>query len=179
MDKSILNWGPVSLTRRNHGLEHATLNLLAKKQPGVFTGHSDHRGFWIIGNVSTDLLLETVREALERMKAGEKSLAIHQNCGTNFVTTGLVAGSMTWLFTLVGANSFKKRMNRWSTLVMVSTIAAVLAHPLGFKMQEKQLVLISCIDNLVKGASGQAVQNMNIMIGCPETTALAMAPLYP
>jgi N-acetyl-gamma-glutamyl-phosphate reductase len=50
---------------------------------------------------------------------------------------------------------------------------------IGFKMQEKQLVLISCIDNLVKGASGQAVQNMNIMIGCPETTALAMAPLYP
>jgi hypothetical protein len=137
MDKSILNWGPVSLTRRNHGLEHATLNLLAMKQPGAFTGHSDHRGFWIIGNVSTDLLLETVREALERLKSGEKSLAIHQNCGTNFVTTGLVAGSMTWLFTLGRASSFKKRANRWSTLVMVSTIAAVLAYPLGFKVQER------------------------------------------
>ncbi len=137
MDKSILNWGPVSLTRRNHGLEHATLNLLVRKQPGVFTGHSDHRGFWIIGNVSTDLLLETVREALERLKAGEKTLAIHQNCGTNFVTTGVVAGSMTWLFTLGRASSFKKRVNRWSTLVMVSTIAAVLAYPLGFKVQER------------------------------------------
>lgn len=137
MDKSILNWGPVSRTRRNHGLEHATLNLLSRKQPGVFAGHSDHHGFWIIGNVSTDLLLETAREALERMKSGEKSLAIHQNCGTNFVTTGLVAGSMTWLFTLGRANSFKKRMNRWSTLVMVSTIASVLAYPLGFKVQER------------------------------------------
>ena len=41
------------------------------------------------------------------------------------------------------------------------------------------LIVMSAIDNLVKGASGQAVQNMNIMIGCPETTALAMAPLYP
>ncbi len=50
---------------------------------------------------------------------------------------------------------------------------------IGFRMQGKQLVLISCIDNLVKGASGQAVQNMNIMLGCPETTALDMAPLYP
>jgi N-acetyl-gamma-glutamyl-phosphate reductase len=50
---------------------------------------------------------------------------------------------------------------------------------IGFKIQEKQLVLISCIDNLVKGASGQAVQNMNIMLGFPETTALDMAPLYP
>lgn len=137
MEKSILNWGPISLTRRNHGLEHATLNLLAKKQPGAFVGHSDHRGFWIIGDVSTDLLLATVREALERMNAGEKSLAIHQNCGTNFVTTGLVAGSMAWLFTLGKANSFKKKINRWSTLVMVTSIAAVLAYPLGFKMQEK------------------------------------------
>jgi N-acetyl-gamma-glutamyl-phosphate reductase len=50
---------------------------------------------------------------------------------------------------------------------------------IGFKIQGKQLVLISCIDNLVKGASGQAVQNMNIMLGCPQTTALDMAPLHP
>ena len=33
-------------------------------------------------------------------------------------------------------------------------------------------VVISCIDNLVKGASGQAVQNMNIMFGLDETTGL-------
>jgi N-acetyl-gamma-glutamyl-phosphate reductase len=33
-------------------------------------------------------------------------------------------------------------------------------------------VVISCIDNLVKGASGAAVQNMNLMFGFPETTAL-------
>lgn len=50
---------------------------------------------------------------------------------------------------------------------------------IGFRMQGRQLVLIACIDNLVKGASGQAVQNMNIMLGCPETTALDMPPLYP
>jgi N-acetyl-gamma-glutamyl-phosphate reductase len=50
---------------------------------------------------------------------------------------------------------------------------------IGFKIQGKQLVLISCIDNLVKGASGQAVQNMNIMLGYPQTTALDMAPLHP
>ena len=33
-------------------------------------------------------------------------------------------------------------------------------------------VIISCIDNLVKGAAGQAVQNMNIMFGLPETAGL-------
>ncbi len=33
-------------------------------------------------------------------------------------------------------------------------------------------VVISCIDNLVKGAAGQAVQNMNLMFGMPETMGL-------
>ena len=40
-------------------------------------------------------------------------------------------------------------------------------------------VIISCIDNLVKGAAGQAVQNMNIMFGFPETAGLEAIPLYP
>lgn len=40
-------------------------------------------------------------------------------------------------------------------------------------------IIISAIDNLVKGASGQAVQNMNVMAGLPETTALTQAPMFP
>jgi N-acetyl-gamma-glutamyl-phosphate reductase len=35
-----------------------------------------------------------------------------------------------------------------------------------------RVLLISCLDNLVKGASGAAVQNFNLMYGYPETTAL-------
>lgn len=42
-----------------------------------------------------------------------------------------------------------------------------------------RLIMVSAIDNLVKGASGQAIQNMNIMCGLPETTGLANAPLFP
>jgi N-acetyl-gamma-glutamyl-phosphate reductase len=38
--------------------------------------------------------------------------------------------------------------------------------------QQRRLVVVSTIDNLLKGASGQAVQNMNLMCGFPETTAL-------
>ena len=41
------------------------------------------------------------------------------------------------------------------------------------------VVVLSVIDNLVKGAAGQAVQNMNIMFGLPETTALNNIPLLP
>jgi len=39
-----------------------------------------------------------------------------------------------------------------------------------------RMIAISAIDNLVKGASGQAVQNMNLVFGLPETTALTAAP---
>ncbi|MEQ1556806.1 MAG: N-acetyl-gamma-glutamyl-phosphate reductase, partial [Gallionella sp.] len=41
------------------------------------------------------------------------------------------------------------------------------------------VVVLSVIDNLVKGAAGQAVQNMNIMFGCAENTALNLVPLLP
>jgi N-acetyl-gamma-glutamyl-phosphate reductase len=41
------------------------------------------------------------------------------------------------------------------------------------------IVIVSCIDNLVKGASGQAVQNMNLMMGLPETTGLEQTALHP
>ena len=42
-----------------------------------------------------------------------------------------------------------------------------------------RLVVIACIDNLVKGAAGQAVQNANAMLGLPETSGLQQLALYP
>ena len=41
------------------------------------------------------------------------------------------------------------------------------------------LVVLSVIDNLVKGAAGQAIQNMNLMFGLPETTGLMQVPVLP
>jgi N-acetyl-gamma-glutamyl-phosphate reductase len=51
---------------------------------------------------------------------------------------------------------------------------------IGFELDKRtnRLILISAIDNLVKGAAGQAVQNMNIMLGLDETTGLRHIP-YP
>ncbi len=136
--KSILEWGPVSMVRRNHGLEHATLNVLAAEFPNrSYAGHSDSKGFWIIGDISTDKLLETVQQALKRMKAGESTLALHANCGTNYVTSGVIAGSIAWLATLGNANSFSKKLNRWPLLVMVITGSLIAAQPLGKKVQAR------------------------------------------
>jgi len=49
---------------------------------------------------------------------------------------------------------------------------------IGFKLdlRNNRLILISAIDNLVKGAAGQAVQNMNIMLGLDETKGLMNVP---
>jgi len=49
---------------------------------------------------------------------------------------------------------------------------------IGYKMDEKngRLILISAIDNLVKGAAGQAVQNMNMMLGFNENSGLMITP---
>lgn len=45
--------------------------------------------------------------------------------------------------------------------------------------QPGRAILISVLDNLVKGASGQAIQNMNVMMGWPETTGLEQIALFP
>ena len=41
------------------------------------------------------------------------------------------------------------------------------------------VVVLSVIDNLVKGAAGQAVQNLNILFGLAETTGLGQIPVMP
>jgi N-acetyl-gamma-glutamyl-phosphate reductase common form len=50
---------------------------------------------------------------------------------------------------------------------------------IGFAARGKQLVVFTAIDNLVKGASGQAVQNMNLMFGLDEKTGLMLAGSNP
>ena len=53
---------------------------------------------------------------------------------------------------------------------------------LHFPLQDRitgRAVVISVIDNLVKGASGQAIQNMNLMFDFPETTSLMQLAMFP
>ena len=69
---------------------------------------ADWAGFTVFGQVPTDILIEAVTEGLERMRAGEKSLVLHPNCGTNIAVPlglcgGLVIGAVSlprnWRFT--------------------------------------------------------------------------------
>ena len=53
-----------------------------------------------------------------------------------------------------------------------------LIHP-TIDTRTGKLIVISCLDNLVKGAAGQAIQNMNLMFGLPETSGLEALAIYP
>lgn len=52
---------------------------------------------------------------------------------------------------------------------------------IGFHLdsRNRRVILVSAIDNLGKGAAGQAIQNMNLLFGLPETTGLMSVPLFP
>jgi N-acetyl-gamma-glutamyl-phosphate reductase, common form len=52
---------------------------------------------------------------------------------------------------------------------------------IGFSVDERtgRIIVIGAIDNLVKGAAGQAVQNMNILFGLDEKTGLKLVPVFP
>ena len=51
----------------------------------------------------------------------------------------------------------------------------------NFKIDSRtgRIIMMGAMDNLVKGAAGQAVQNMNLMFGLPEQTGLSLVPMFP
>lgn len=55
---------------------------------------------------------------------------------------------------------------------------ACLIYPM-VETRTGRLLVVSCLDNLVKGAAGQAIQNANVLSGLPETTGLPALSLYP
>jgi hypothetical protein len=80
------------ILRRNHALEHATIVVMMEKEPGRrFNGFSDDDGFFVQGVRSTEEVDAAAREAARRLKAGEKKLAVHRNCGTTIVAANLLA----------------------------------------------------------------------------------------
>src|SRR5919107_5165208 len=80
------------ILRRNHALEHATIVVMMKREPGrKFNGFSTDDGFFVQGVRSIEEVDGAAREALRRLRAGEKKLAVHRNCGTTIVAANLLA----------------------------------------------------------------------------------------
>ncbi len=128
----------IDRTRRNHALEHATIHILSKRNPGKsFGGYSTFSSVFIQGNVEIEEIAIAIKEAFEKLNMGQKQLAIHPNCGTNFAISGGIAGLVAGLSMLGAGPKFRDKMNRLSWAMMFATIALIVSRPLGPIVQEK------------------------------------------
>jgi len=136
--EKVLNTTPISRIRRNHGLEHATIHILSQKFPkSSIAGHSDVGGFWLLGELNGDDIQIAAEQALMRMRGGEHNLAVHPNCGTNFVTAGIAAG-VAGTFAMLGAGRrWQDKIYRLPLAMSLATLALIFAQPLGFLFQER------------------------------------------
>ena len=80
------------LLRRNHALEHATIVVMMEREPGRrLNGFSTDDGFFVQGVRSMEEVDSAAREALRRLRRGQRRLAVHRNCGTTLVAANLLA----------------------------------------------------------------------------------------
>lgn len=126
----------VRTIRQNHGLEHATIHLLTRRHPNVTVAgrSSSLSGFVIYGALSTEEVKAAADEALQRLQRGEAHLAIHPRCGTNLAVTGLLAGTAAFGVTLGRPRS---RFERLPLALMAAILAALIAQPLAYRVQEE------------------------------------------
>lgn len=126
--------------RRNHALEHATIHIMSRRFPNsTFIGRSDSRGFFLLGDINTKSLQACIDEGLMRLRQGEKRLAIHSNCGTNYLTTAVMVAGASF-FALTGTNKEESGFNRLLRLpvaIVAAVFAIILAQPLGSALQER------------------------------------------
>jgi hypothetical protein len=134
---TILDIPVLSRIRRNHGLEHATINILSQRFPyRRLAGYSFPDGFFILGDIPTADLREAAIQALVRMNNGERYLAIHDHCGTNYVASGFVVGLLAWLG-MAGAKSKRDKVERLPLVIALATFGFIASQPLGPVLQQR------------------------------------------
>jgi len=125
----------VGAVRRNHALEHGTVTIMLERL-GVGTrmaGRAVADGFYIYGNVPTDVLAASADEALRRLQAGEEELAVTPLCGTNIAVAGVLT-SVATLATL-GDGRKESRLSRLPGMCIAAMLAVIAAQPLGALVQ--------------------------------------------
>jgi hypothetical protein len=132
----------VSRVRRNHALEHATMNVLGERYRALrLVGRSGPGGFYIYGDVPTEALIAAAQEGLQRLKAGQRQMAIHPTCGTNLAVAGVLAG--VGAFLALGGLSGNRPRNLFQSLARLPLACAAammgvfLAQPLGPVLQAR------------------------------------------
>jgi hypothetical protein len=127
----ILDLPPYLATRRNHAVEHATLKILARKYDDkTLAGHSNPTGFFLFGDIALEDIRDAVDEAMRRLRAGEKDLAIHPGCGTNVATSLVLPATLAWM-PLQGARSNRWRLVLIPIALTFALFGYLLSKPLG------------------------------------------------
>lgn len=121
------------ILRRNHALEHATIVVMTEREPGRgLSGFSTDEGFFVQGVRSIEEVESAAREALERLRGGEKGLAIHRNCGTTIVAANLLTAVL-----FIGSLALGLYLNWPIYLLIVGAVvlAFALRVPLSLLLQ--------------------------------------------
>ncbi len=158
-------------------------------KPTMFTNHAE------VANAVKPYSVTNHRHIAEMDQ--ELSLVAGRKVEVNFtphlvpISRGILTTSHTFLTSRLGeedARSLYADFYRDSPFIRVRQETPDLRGVLGSNfcdigfcadVRNERLVVVSAIDNLTKGASGEAVQNMNIMLGLPETQGLDLPGLYP
>jgi|SRR5215208_7144897 len=132
---SILDLPPFLATRRNHAVEHATLKILARKyEDKNLAGHSNPTGFFLFGDLAMNDIRSAIDEAMTRLRAGERDLAIHPGCGTNMATSMILPASFAWI-PFQSTRSMRWRLLLIPVALTFALFGYVLSKPLGPWMQ--------------------------------------------
>ena len=127
----------IDQTRRNHALEHATIHLIGRKRPGkAFAGHSNPFGFILVGDANPELVAQTTSEAMELLRQGHTSLAIHEGCGTNYAVSGGLAAGFAILAT-ANTTTNQQRWSRFPLVMLLCLVAYLIGRSLGPKIQQQ------------------------------------------
>jgi len=131
--RPILQQPVVLRVRRNHGMEHATIHML-NRQRYVLSGRASWGGFMIYGDVPTETVEKAANDALERMRNGQTQLAIHPNCGTNLVVTGMLT-TFVGAFGFVGTNR-RRAWERFPVVLILMMVSSLYSLPIGLEVQK-------------------------------------------
>jgi hypothetical protein len=130
------------------------MHVLSERLPGrTLVGRSTPGGFYIYGDAPTEIVIESARDGLRRLAAGERHLAVHPNCGTSLVVSGVMAG--LGAFSILG----RKTKSTWERLLLLpfacaaATLGIVAARPLGPLVQARISTTTDLQELRIRGAT--------------------------
>ena len=138
MSESLLDKLPIiNTTRRNHALEHATMKVLEECYPGMkIAGVSNPQGFFLFADLPTEVVTDAVLKAQKRLNAGEADLAIHPHCGTNLITSSLLAAATAWILLYSSSGTRKPKLYNYVFSICFAIPVYFFSEPLGPKVQK-------------------------------------------